>query len=769
MRADSPQPDPAHDRNTMGEPAGLEARRARAFAELLALRVRIAELEVELEGIRTSPTFRLATQLRGIKRGMAELGPVGRPIAGAVRLGQIALNEGPAGLVERARHRLPYWLGGSGLVGPFRKRPPRRLPPMAIRPMREGSGPTIVIPVFNKAVLTYQCLKSLIEHTAPGSYEVIVVDNASDDETPRLLAHVEGLRVIRNSENLGFVDACNQGAAEAAGEAILFLNNDTMVFPGWLPPLVDTLADPTVGAVGGQLIYPTGRLQEAGGIIWNDGTGWNYGRDDERDRPEYQYAREVDYCSGACLLVRRRLFAELGGFDRRFAPAYYEDTDLCFELRRLGYRVVYQPRARVLHLEGATAGTDPSSGFKRFQEINRAKFVDKHALALAAQHPPDPARVFRARDRRPGLRILLIDHMVPLYDRDSGSVRMLALLRLFGSLGHAVTFLPDNLTDLQPYTDTLQREGVEVVYGKIWMADYIARRLADFDLVIMCRISVASRHLAEVTAPGHPPLIFDTIDLHFLREQRGAALLDDPVAARAAAVTRSAELAVARASDQVWVVSDHEAAVLQAEDPALVVSVIPNIHEIREAVPPFAARRDLLFVGGFQHPPNQDAVAYFVGQVLPLIRPRLPGVRLVVVGPDVPAAVQGLAAPDVVIAGHVPEIEPVFDRSRVLVAPLRYGAGLKGKIGQSLAYGLPLVTTSVGAEGMDLVDGRHALIADAPAAFADAVVRLYGDAALWTTLQDEGRRHVDARFGPAAVKERLAAALAAVARPHPAS
>ena len=764
MRPDSPEPD------TTANPAGLEARRARAFAELMALRARIADLETELDGIRTSPTYRLATRLRGIKRGIADLGPVGRPIAGAVRLGQIALNEGPAGLVERGRQRLPHWLGGSGLVGPFLKRVPRRLPPMAIRPMRDSAGPSIVIPVFNKAVLTYQCLKSLIEHTAPGSYEVIVVDNASSDETPRLLGHVEGLRVIRNAANLGFVDACNQGAAEARGEGVLFLNNDTMVFPGWLPPLVEALAaDPTVGAVGGQLIYPTGRLQEAGGIIWNDGTGWNYGRGDDRDRPDYQYAREVDYCSGACLLVRRRLFAELGGFDRRFAPAYYEDTDLCFEIRRLGYRVVYQPRARVLHMEGATAGTDPTSGFKRFQEINRAKFVDKHALALAAQHPPDPARVFRARDRRPGLRILLIDHMVPLYDRDSGSVRMLGLLRLLGSLGHAVTFLPDNLTDLQPYTDTLQREGIEVVYGKISMAEYIAGRLADFDLVIMCRISVASRHLASVSAPGHPPLIFDTIDLHYLREQRGAALLEDPVAARAAAVTKSAELAVARASDQVWVVSDHEAAVLRDEDPGLAVSVIPNIHEIRTAVPPFAGRRDLLFVGGFQHPPNQDAVAHFVAQVMPLIRPRLPGVRFVVVGPDVPPAVQGLAGPDVVIAGHVPEIEPVFDRSRVLVAPLRYGAGLKGKIGQSLAFGLPLVTTSVGAEGMDLVDGRHALIADEPPAFADAVVRLYGDAALWAALQDAGRRHVDARFGPAAVRERLAAALAAVARPRPPS
>jgi len=748
-------PEPAPD------PSDIESRRARAHAELTAVRARIGELEAELAAIRDSPTWRLASRLRGLRRGIAALGPVGRPLAGAIRLAQITLNEGPGGVTERARQRLPHWLGGSGLVGPFPKRLPRRLPRMVVPPMTDPDGTSIVIPVFNKAVLTYKCLEAVIEQTARGGYEVIVVDNASSDRTPELLAHVEGLRVIENEDNRGFVDACNQGAAAAQGAAVLFLNNDTIVLPDWLDAMVQTLAaDPTVGAVGAQLIYPSGRLQEAGGIIWNDGTGWNYGRGEDRHRPEYQHLREVDYVSGACLLVRRALFERLGGFDRRFAPAYYEDTDLCFELRRLGHRVVYQPRARVVHLEGATAGTDPGAGFKRFQEINRGKFVGKHARALAAQHPPDAARVVRARDRRPGLRILLVDHMVPHYDRDSGSVRMLALLRLLGDLGHAVTFLPDNLTPIEPYTSTLQQLGVEVIFGKISIADYLAARAGDFDLVVLCRVTIASKHLAAVAAAaGRPPIVFDTIDLHFLREQREAAVLDDPARARRAALTKATELALARASDQVWVVSEYEAGLLRAEEPGLRVAVIPNVHAVRDAVPPLAGRRDLLFIGGFRHPPNEDAVLYFVDQILPLIRPRLPGVRFVAVGPDAPPAVLARAGDDVVIAGHVTEVEAIFDASRVFVAPLRYGAGLKGKIGQSLAWGLPLVTTAVGAEGMGLQDGEHALLADDPRPFADAVVRLYEDAALWARLSERGRRHVDARLGPAAVKALLAAAL----------
>ena len=176
------------------------------------------------------------------------------------------------------------------------------------------------------------------------------------------LADVTGLRIVTNDENLGFLRSCNRAAAQARGRYLVLLNNDTLVLPGWLDALLQTAKDgEDVGAVGAKLIYPNGLLQEAGGIVWQDGSAWNWGRGEDPEDPRFQYVRQVDYCSAACLLVPKALFDELGGFDDRYAPAYYEDTDLCFAIRARGKRVLYQPAAQVVHFEGVSHGTDESS------------------------------------------------------------------------------------------------------------------------------------------------------------------------------------------------------------------------------------------------------------------------------------------------------------------------------------------------------------------------------------------------------------------------
>jgi len=627
--------------------------------------------------------------------------------------------------------------------------------------MSDPGGVSIVIPVMNNAAVTYQCLRSIVEHTPAGRYEIIVVDNGSHDATADLLARVRGVRIIRNETNRGYGAACNQGAAEARGTSLLFLNNDAFPLSGWLEPLCGALAhEATIGAVGPQLLYPDGRLQEAGAIIWSDGRGWNYGRADDPLRSQYRYRRDVDYCSGACLLVRRALFQRIGGFDPRFSPAYYEDADLCLEIRRLGYRVVYQPASRVVHVEGLTAGGDRDSGFKRFQELHRARFVEKHAAVLAGQYPPDARLVFRARDRRPGKRILIVDHTVPSPDRDAGSVRAVVLLELLGELGHKVMLIPNDRTLREPHTETLRQLGVEVL-GRVPITEYILRHVRDFDLMIFCRAMVALKFLPMVAARGdRPPLIFDTVDLHYLREARQALAENSSIVAAEAGLTRAVELALVRASDVTWVVSPQEADLLRKEDPAARIEIIPTVHTLRDDVPPFPERRDLLFIGSFRHTPNRDAVAHFVAEIFPRITCKVPGVRFLVVGPDPPEAIRRLASADVQILGHVKDVEPVFDQARVFVARSGTGPASRGRSATALAWGLPVVTTTIGAEGMALVHRAHALIADDPEAFARAVVELYGDPALWTRLAASGRRHVAAHFS----RERARSVLEATVR-----
>jgi len=253
-------------------------------------------------------------------------------------------------------------------------------------PLFENPRASIIIPVWNQWKYTSRCLQALLENSQGVPYEVIIVDNGSSDETVEMLKKIGRVKVVRNESNTGYVHACNQGAEIARGEFLVFLNNDTEAQPGWLRELAAVPAgDETVGAVGARIIYPSGLLQEAGGMIFTDGRSWTFGRGDNPDEEIYDVMCEVDYCSAACLLVRRDLFVEVGGFDTRYSPAYYEDTDLCFSLRQKGYKVIYNPDVCIIHHESVTAGTDESSGFRKYLAINREKFIEKWAAELTHQ------------------------------------------------------------------------------------------------------------------------------------------------------------------------------------------------------------------------------------------------------------------------------------------------------------------------------------------------------------------------------------------------
>jgi GT2 family glycosyltransferase/glycosyltransferase involved in cell wall biosynthesis len=622
---------------------------------------------------------------------------------------------------------------------------------------------SVVIPVFNNWALTRQCLGSLCAASPTAMLEVIVVDDASTDETHDALQAIEGIRALRNAQNRGFTLSANAGARVARGEYVLFLNNDTVMLNRCVPNLLEALEDPGVAAVGAKLVYPNGRLQEAGSLIWRDGSGWNIGKRAGPLRPEYNFRREVDYCSAAALMVRKRFLDEVGYFDERFAPAYYEDTDLGFEIRARGCRIVVEPSAVVVHLEGMTHGTDTRKGLqgapsKAYQSRNRERFVAKRALELQ-QHIDRPSHdvaelVGSRRQTLP--RVLVCERTVPAPDRDSGSSRMAAMLQSLAPLTSRLTMFPRFGASNPRYVRPLQNAGIEVMVPTPRSFSHFLRSRRDlYDVVLLSRSSVAKALLAQVRrhAPG-ATVVFDTVDLESLRLGRERAVSGRPSESD---VRRARQLdrGLIAASDLTVTVSEAEATVVRELVPAARTVVLPNVHQIRVGTPPpFAVRRGLLFIGDFAHRPNIDAMAWLASEVLPLIRERLQ-VECVAAGSNPPASLIGRYASNIRFTGWVPEVEALFDAARVFVAPLRFGAGMKGKIGQAMALGLPIVTTTVGAEGMDLEDGKDALIRDDPSGFADAVLQLHENEALWSALSSAAVEAVRSRWTPALMRARL--------------
>lgn len=617
---------------------------------------------------------------------------------------------------------------------------------------------TLVIPFFERRDLTVRCLQSIADSWFESlDVQFVLVDDGSTDQTCAVITRLDGVEYVRSAKNEGFVRACNRGAALARGKYVCFLNNDTVVRDGWLDHLVMTLEhDAAIGIAGSKLVFPDGRLQEAGGILWRDATGWNVGRDEHADDPRYNFLRDVDYVSGASLIVRNELFREVNGFAEALRPAYYEDADLCFAARARGYRVVYQPRSVVVHEDGGSSA-DPASGAKRFQEINRPKFREKWNEALERHFENARANVPAAMRRHcKGPQVLVIDSYVPLYDKEAGSLRLLYVVKMLRQAGYGVVFLPDNYAPLQPYTNELQQLGVEVLYhfdgGRTPQAS-LEQVLPYIDVAWISRTELYDKYEPLLRRNANVRIIYDTVDLNHVRRRRKAEVHGE--SDREWEELKRQEASAARRADASIAVTPEEQSVLR-DLGAREVFVVPTIHEPRsDGERSFEASSGLLFIGNYNHPPNVDAVRWLCKEVMPIVWRSLPRVALTLLGSNPPHEVNALAADRVIVAGYVRDVAPYFLRSRVFVAPLRFGAGMKGKIGQAFEYALPVVTTAVGAEGIGLRDGENAaVVAAEPGAFAEAIVTLYGDAERWHRYSRAAAKTLEP-FTPEAVRPRL--------------
>ena len=615
---------------------------------------------------------------------------------------------------------------------------------------------SIVIPVHNQLPYTIACIQSLLTQVTRYRFEILVGDDRSGDKTAALLAEIAGVvRVQTHERNLGFIGNCNATAKGALGQYLVFLNNDTFVLAGWLGGLIEPFERfPNTGLVGSRILSADGTLQEAGGIVWSDGSAWNYGRASDPRLPEFNYLKNVDYCSGCSLAIPKYLWNELGGFDEEFSPAYYEDVDLAFSLRERGYRTIYNPDSILIHHEGVSHGVDISIGLKAYQVENQKKFLKKWQAILSSEHFPRGQEVLVARDRsarRP--HILVVDHYIPKFDRDTGSRTMFEYLKLFIDLGFHVVFWPQDLWYDPTYVRAAQALGVEVIYGAQYLnnfTDWLDKNSSRLSYAFLTRPNVAESFIDDLRRTSHIKILYFGVDIHFLRMKQEQQFNDSDAIHEDIITWENRERRIWSLVDVIYHPADYEVEFVQHECPDKVSRLLPLFMFAPETIEDARKWAEaghqgrlpvVVFVGGFSHSPNVDAAVWLVREIWPYVIARIPDAVLYIAGSTPTAEVLTLAAPNIHVTGFIsdPMLTALYQASQVAVVPLRYGGGVKGKIIESLRFGVPVVTTTIGVQG---IPGATAFIsvADLAADIADAIVRLIADPA---TARSKARAGVD--------------------------
>jgi GT2 family glycosyltransferase len=598
---------------------------------------------------------------------------------------------------------------------------------------------SIVIPTLGGPLIR-QCLESVLRNTTGTTYEVVVVANGPSAASlaDAAVCSSPPVQLVTSPANLGFGGGCNRGAAGRSGEFLVFLNDDIEVLPGWLEPLIETVDRyRDVGAVGSLILAPDGTILEAGSVVWRDGSSLSLSRGVSVEENSYNFQRRVDYCSACCVLVRRQPFEALGGFDGCYFPAYYEDVDLCFGLARAGFRTLFQPRSRVIHRESASS----SLTRKVFLSLrNRQTFLRKWPHEVAVCEPPaptDPRAVARAVERGRGSRhLLLIDDRPPQRGSGSGFSILLDAIEALDDSDYAVSVTASDRVDGD--LAALADMGVHVMRGS---PDAVLSDLSQmFDRVLISRPNNFHRYAPLVRQyQPHASLVYLAEALYYRRMQRQLDLATDPAERERRATEmlecRHLERAIPHQADQIICVSDEEAAILASVAGHCPIAVVrPVVRSLAPTQAAFSDRADLLFTPGWlagDASPNVDALRWFVTNILPRLLDVRPDIRLRVTGADPPPSARAVAGPAVDFVGYTPELRAQYEAARIVVVPMRFGAGVKLKCLEALQYGVPVVSTSVGAEGLGVHDSRAVVVTDDPRDFAARLLRLYESPEAW--------------------------------------
>ena len=560
-------------------------------------------------------------------------------------------------------------------------------------------------------------------------------------------------------------------ARTAVGKYIILLNNDTLILDQWLDQLIRPFERFTsVGMVGSKLLNADGTLQEAGGIIWCDGSGWNFGRGQDATLPEFNYVKEVDYISGAAIAIPRGVWEEIGGFDHRYIPAYSEDSDMAFALRERGLRTLYSPFSMIIHHEGVSHGRDLTAGLKAYQVENQKKLFEKWRARLTLEHFEDGQHVFLARDRSRGRpHILVIDHYIPQYDRDAGSRTLYEYCKMFVDGGLQVTFWPDNLYRDREYARALQEIGVEVLYGPQLVDKFgawIRENGAYVDYAFISRAHIGVKYVDELKEFSSAKILFYGHDLHFSRLQKEFDLTQDANLLGEIQEWKEFETKMWKKSDIIYYPAADEVEFVEHECPgrrAKALSIYVYSDEEIAATRSFVGRElgqpapTMMLVAGFRHRPNVDAALWLVTQVMPRIKAQMPNLTLILAGSSPPPEVTALQSEDVIVTGYVSDglLRRLYSTTTVIVAPLRFGGGVKGKIIEAMRFGVPVATTTAGSQGMVGWEA-YLEVGDTPEKFADSVLRLLHSADLRQQRALYALDYIEHEYSYSAVVRRMA-------------
>ena len=621
---------------------------------------------------------------------------------------------------------------------------------------------SIIIPVYNRFKYTFKCIISILNNIDSISYEIIIADDMSTDLTKYIKYFFKNIIVSKNKGYHGFIMNCNKASLLANGKYIHFLNNDIIVQEGWLTNLVELIeSSEKIGMVGSKLINQNNILQEAGGIIWRDGNGYNYGRGNNPKLPEYNYVKEVDYISSCSILIKKSLWKEIGGFDERYIPAYYEDIDLAFEVRKHGYKVMYQPKSEVIHFEGISNRKSLKSGFKKYQLNNRWKFIKKWDKLLQQQFIP--INLFNARDRNFNKkRIIVFDSNIPYFDQNAGNRCTFMYLQIFQQIGFFVTFVSDEFENYNKYIAILEKKGIEVIYKSSYMQnieEWLKNNLKYFNFVFLQRPNIALKYIDFIKKYFYGKILYFAHDLAYNRLFREYKITGKEEFLKESKFWKKNEMEIINKSDVWYVVGNYEEELLKKKFKNKPIRNIPiYIYEklLSNVEKDFSRRKDLIFVGNFNHRPNIDAIIWFYREIYPYIIKKYPNIILHIVGTPIFKEIKEIESTNTKLYGNLDDkdLRFLYQKCRIAIAPLRFGAGVKGKIIEAAYNQIPMITTSIGAEGLDKSIGSF-LVEDDALKMSKLICSIYNNYNKLKEISDSGIKLIKKYYTPEIAKEIL--------------